>query len=70
MKLFKTFAAAAAVITCCIGNPIPAIAGMQQFTVICSNNRVYPNINAYTGSQAKRIVKDQYDCWGMKVEKQ
>ena len=33
MKLFKTLAATAAVITCCIGNPLPAQAGAAAAAV-------------------------------------
>ena len=70
VNLFKSIAAFAAVITCCIGNPLPAKAGMQQFTVIGSNNGVYPDINAFTGNQAKQMIQEPHGCCGMKVARE
>ena len=44
MNLFKTFAATAAVITCCIGNPIPAKASIQVWlnkgTIVFKNDGI------------------------------
>ena len=47
MKLFKTLAATAAVITCCIGNPLPVEAGTVDVTA--------PSPYSYEDSSVKQL---------------
>ena len=71
MKLFKTFAATAAVITCCIGNPLPAEAASPwNFFGRAAGLRQYGKLTDRSASTVKwtRMSitdngKTSYDYW-------